>query len=211
MPLFLGLEKIAAPWTDYLVVMNSFDAEMAARHRIAPPDRLLSIPGIGVDRSSYYGPAAVPEFARTAIRRELGLQDGEPSSSWSAEFIPRKRHADAIAAMAHLPDTPAYLLLAGDGPLLEKMKALAVSLRVAGRVHFIGLRNDVPRLLRAADVALLPSQQEGLPRAILEAMAMGVPAIGSDIRGTRELLASGAGRLFPTGNVGRRSPMPCDT
>jgi glycosyltransferase involved in cell wall biosynthesis len=70
-------------------------------------------------------------------------------------------------------------------------------------VHFLGFRRDVPSLLRAADVVLLPSEQEGLPRCLLEAMACGVPCVASDIRGSRDLLEGGCGLLFPVGDAKR--------
>jgi len=196
---FLGLERMAAPWTDYLVVMNQFDFEMAGKHGLAPAGRLQSIPGIGVDRS-YYRRESLAEGSMAAIRRELGLT-GEPLLLMIGEFIARKRHADAIRAMERLRDTNVHLVLAGSGPLEVPMRRLAKRLGVADRVHFLGVRRDVPALLGAAYALVLPSEHEGLPRAILEAMSMGVPVVGSDVRGTRDLLASGAGRLFPIGDI----------
>jgi len=193
------LERIAAPWTDYLVVMNHFDHQMAGRYRLVAPDRLLSIPGIGVDRG-FYSRDAIPEGAGRSIRRELGVGDA-PVFLMIGEFIPRKRHADLIAAVARLGDSRAYVAMAGDGLLLQPMKELAARLGVSGRIRFLGSRNDIPALLSIASAVLLPSEHEGLPRAILEAMSMGVPAIGTDIRGTRELLGSGAGYLIRTGDV----------
>jgi glycosyltransferase involved in cell wall biosynthesis len=198
---FAGLERLAAPWTDYLVVMNQFDREMAQRYRLAAPDRLLSIPGIGVDRSFYSRESVSPGAGRD-VRRELGL-GGAPVFLMIGEFIPRKRHADAIAALARLRDSSAHLVMAGEGPLLEPMKELAARLGVSGRTHFAGVRKDIPALLSVAQAVLLPSEHEGLPRAILEAMSMGVAAIGAEIRGTRELLGAGAGHLVPSGDVER--------
>jgi glycosyltransferase involved in cell wall biosynthesis len=91
--------------------------------------------------------------------------------------------------------------LAGVGPLLEPMKRLAAQLRVADRVHFLGSRNDVPVLLKASRALILPSSQEGLPRSILEALSMGVPVIGSRIRGTTDLLERNAGLLLEVGDI----------
>jgi glycosyltransferase involved in cell wall biosynthesis len=197
--LFLGLERTAASWTDFLVVMNRFDQQMAERYHLAGPDRVIYIPGIGVDRS-VYSRADLPEGAAASVRRSFGLGEGS-IFLMIGEFIPRKCHADAIAAMDLLRDTPAGLVMAGDGPLLEPMKQLAARRGLGNRVRFLGSRKDVPALLAASDALLLPSRHEGLPRAILEAMSVGVPSIGADIRGTRELLGSGAGLLVPPGDV----------
>jgi glycosyltransferase involved in cell wall biosynthesis len=114
-----------------------------------------------------------------------------------AEFIPRKRHADAVEAVARLADESVHLLLAGAGPLTEEVRALAGAAGLGARTHFLGFRSDIPALLAASDVLLLPSLQEGLPRSVLEAMSMGVPVIATRIRGVTDLLAGGAGLLVP--------------
>jgi len=82
------------------------------------------------------------------------------------------------------------------------MKRLAQTLGVSDCVHFLGLRNDIRILMRASNALLLPSTQEGLPRSIMEALSLQVPVIGSDIRGTRDLLENGCGLLVPVGDVG---------
>jgi glycosyltransferase involved in cell wall biosynthesis len=118
-----------------------------------------------------------------------------------AEFVERKRHADAIRAFSKIVHPRAQLVLAGSGPLFEPMKRLAAKLGVADRVHFLGQRNDVPVLIKASRAVILPSSQEGLPQSILEALSMGVPVIGSRIRGTTELLGQNAGVLVDLGDI----------
>ena len=115
--------------------------------------------------------------------------------SWTmvAEFVEHKRHADAIRAFAKVAHPRAKLLLAGTGSLHESMKKLSAKLGTTGRVHFLGQRSDVPVLMKACRALVLPSSREGLPRCILEAMSMGVPVIGSRIRGITELLERNAG------------------
>ncbi|RDI95092.1 glycosyltransferase family 1 protein [Meiothermus sp. QL-1] len=196
--LFYGLERVAAPYTDYLVVMNETDRKAA--ERLVGPSRTVYMPGIGVDLEFYSSRQAPPE-AVAALRRSLGLGPGTPYFLMIAEFIPRKRHRDALQAFALLGDTQAHLLLAGQGVLMEEMKALAARLGIAQRVHFLGYRRDIPALIQGALATLLPSEQEGLPRAIMESFCLGVPAIGADVRGIRELLQDGAGLLHPVGDV----------
>jgi glycosyltransferase involved in cell wall biosynthesis len=197
---FLALEKLASAWMDYQVVINRTDELAAVRYRLAPPDRVWYMPGIGVDLT-HYCPESIPDAEAEAVRREMGVAPDEALVLMIAEFIPRKRHADVLRAFARLGRRSAHLALAGTGPLLEPMRRLADDLGIAGQTHFLGYRSDVPALLRAAAVMILPSRQEGLPRSILEAMAMGVPVIGSDIRGVRDLLADGAGMIVPVGNI----------
>lgn len=193
------LERTAAAWTDALVVMNQEDLEAANGFGTIDRDRVVYMPGIGVDTSVYRATEA-STAAATALRQRLGLEQGAFMALMVAEFIPRKRHEDALRAFAAMADERAQLVMAGAGPLLEPMRALAAELGLGARTHFLGYRNDIPVLLQAADALLLPSSQEGLPRSVMEAMSLGTPVLGSDIRGTRDLLAEGAGLLFPTGD-----------
>jgi glycosyltransferase involved in cell wall biosynthesis len=200
---FRTLEKLAGAWTDYLVVMNRDDERAALDHRFVPRSRLRLMPGIGVDLERYSRASIAPaEVAR--FRAGLGVGDA-PYFVMAAEFIERKRHRDLLQALrrvsaeAALP--PAHLLLAGGGPLLPDMRALAGELGIADRVHFIGFRDDIPLVLSDAAALVLPSAQEGLPRCILEALSMGVPVVGSRIRGNVDLLEDDVGYLFDPGDV----------
>ena len=118
-----------------------------------------------------------------------------------AEFNPGKRHRDAVEALALVGRADFHLAFAGPGPELERVRSLAERLGVSDQVHFLGSRSDVPRLLSAADALVLPSEREGLPRSVMEAMAMGIPVIGADVRGIRDLVENEAGLLVPVGNT----------
>ena len=197
-----GLEQLAGNWTDYLVVMNSEDFEAARRYRIVPADRLVFMPGIGVDPEQF-SPAAVPPDEVVGVRASLGVDGNAPLFLVIAEFIPRKRHCDALQAFARLGRPDAHLAFAGNGPLMPDMQRLAAQLGIAERVHFLGYRRDTPALIRAAQAVVLCSEQEGLPKSIMEALSMETPAIGTDIRGTHDLLADGCGLLAPLGQTER--------
>lgn len=194
------LERTAARWTDALVVMNQEDLQAARAFGTIASDRVVYMPGIGVDTSVYRIDDAGRRSAQ-ALREQLGVAPGAFMALMVAEFIPRKRHEDALRAFAALGDEQAHLVLAGTGPLQQPMRQLAEALGLGARTHFLGYRNDIPVLMEAADALLLPSSQEGLPRSVMEAMSLGTPVLGSDIRGTRDLLQGGAGLLFPTGDV----------
>ena len=86
--------------------------------------------------------------------------------------------------------------------MVDEMKRRAAELGVADRVHFLGVRRDIPALVRASVAVLLPSEQEGLPRSAMESMSLGVPVVGSCIRGTADLLEGGGGVLVPVGDLG---------
>jgi glycosyltransferase involved in cell wall biosynthesis len=113
-----------------------------------------------------------------------------------ARLHPQKGHAYLIAAAADLP--AATFVFAGDGPLRPELEAQARAQGVADRCVFLGERTDVPELLAAADLVVLPSLFEGLPVSVLEAMAAERPVIATAIGGTDEAVASEAtGLLVP--------------
>lgn len=199
---FRTLEKMAGRWTDYLVVINREDEQTAKRYRLVPPDRVRFMPGIGVD-AKRYGLGSIAGVDVERVRAEMGLKDEDRLFLMIAEFIPRKRHRDALHAFARLGLPDAYLALAGSGPCLAEMQKLAFDLGVASRVRFLGFRRDIPTLIQASTCLLLPSEQEGLPRSILEAMSLGRAVIGTRIRGVTDLLETGCGMLIPVGDVVR--------
>jgi glycosyltransferase involved in cell wall biosynthesis len=197
---FINLEKSGGKWTDYLVTINHEDRNAAVAYGLLPADRCRYMPGIGVDLN-YYNRQAVSESAIAGVRQELGLKDRDRLLLSVAEFTPRKHHVDAISAFAKLARADVHLVLAGSGPLMDKMKQLAVKLGVANRVHFLGNRKDIPVLMSAASANILVSAQEGLPRCVLESLAFSTPTIGTKIRGTKDLLEGGCGKLVDVGNI----------
>jgi glycosyltransferase involved in cell wall biosynthesis len=118
-----------------------------------------------------------------------------------AEFTPRKRHRDLLNALVKVANPQVHLALAGEGPIKLELEILTKELGIEKQVHFLGYRNDIPTLIQAADAVLLVSQQEGLPRSIMEAMCLNTPAIGSNIRGTQDLLENGCGLLVELGDT----------
>lgn len=197
--LFLGLERLAGQWTDYLVVINRDDENAAQRYRLVRESRIVYMPGIGID-TRYYSPESVPVEETSRIRQELGVRHNDPIFLMIAEFNPGKRHRDAIEALKRLSHERVHLVFAGTGPLMEQMRALASTFGLADRVHFLGHRDDIRSLLRASTALVLPSEREGLPRSVMEALSLAVPVIGTDIRGMRDLLADGTGIMVGVGN-----------
>jgi glycosyltransferase involved in cell wall biosynthesis len=199
---YKSFEKIAGWWTDYLVVINEEDRVAAEKLHIVPPQRLLLIPGIGVDFATYCRPRDVAR-RRTELRTRLGIPQDAPVVVAVAEFIPRKRHLDLFHAIAGSGRRDWHILLAGEGRLDRELRDLVAELGIADRCHFLGYVRDVPGTICCADVMSLPSEQEGLPRAVMEAMAVGVPVVGANARGTRDLLEDNCGLIHPVGDVAR--------
>jgi glycosyltransferase involved in cell wall biosynthesis len=198
--LFLALEKLARYWTDYLVVINREDQEAAKQQKLISPERLHYMPGIGVDLQ-YYHPDSTSDTNIERLRQELGLATNTPLFLSVAEFIPRKRLQDILKAYARLARPEICLAFAGNGVLMEQMQQLALQLNLQNQVRFLGVRRDIPTLMRAAVATLLVSEQEGLPRCVMESMSLETPVIGTNIRGTRDLLTEDCGLLVEIGDV----------
>jgi glycosyltransferase involved in cell wall biosynthesis len=198
---FRALERTTARWTDYLVVINRADELAAHRFGMLPASRIVYMPGIGLDTQAKYHPSSVSREDIDRVRRELRLDQSALLVLMVAEFNPGKRHVDALSALVAVPEY-VHLAFAGDGPLRGEMERLAVTLGLLERVHFLGVRPDIPALIRASAATLLPSAREGLPRSVMESMSLGVPVIATDIRGSRDLLDGGVGILVPVGDVG---------
>ena len=132
-----------------------------------------------------------------ARRRALPFLNGEFLFGTVGRLVEKKNHRTLLHAFRRvadeLPETK--LVIVGGGPLERSLHALANKLELNGHVQFVGVRRDVPVLLKCFDAFVFPTLREGLPLSLLEAMASGLPIIASDIGCIREVITSGAGRL----------------
>lgn len=118
------------------------------------------------------------------------------------ELISRKDHMTVIKAFAEANLKNAYYIIAGIGTLKDQLQELIEDLGMTGKIKLLGYRLDVKELVKSCDVFLFSSKQEGLPVALMEAMACGLPCIASNIRGNVDLIVEkSGGYLFPSGNV----------
>jgi glycosyltransferase involved in cell wall biosynthesis len=193
-------EKLVARWTDYLVVINQEDRERAMWLRLVRPERIILMPGIGIELRAYAPRLPSPQDKGT-FRTKLGIPAAAPVITMIAEFSPGKRHGDLLAAVATTAWNDWHIIFAGEGRTLEQTKHQVHELGLTGRTHFLGFCEDVAGLLRESNVTALPSEREGLPRAIMESMAAGVPVVGADSRGIRDLLSDDCGVLHPVGDI----------
>lgn len=191
----LAAERLMAGVTDLVLCMNQWDLALAERYRLGR--EVAYVPGVGVDESRF----ARPDPARgAALRAEYGIGADAFVLLYAAEFSPRKSQEVLIRAMERLPER-AVLVLPGSGALLERCRALAESLGLAGRVIFPGQVQDMAAWYGAADAAVSASRSEGLPFNIMEAMCSGLPVIASDVKGNADLVTDGqTGLLVPYGD-----------
>lgn len=129
-------------------------------------------------------PPRLPD--KNAARRELDLEATTRVAVCVARLEAPKRHDQLIEAWAALPPD-AVLLVAGDGSGRGALEQRIAEAGLGDRVRLLGERRDVPRLLSAADLLVLPSDREGLPMAVLEAMAAGIPVVASAVGGVADL------------------------
>lgn len=137
------------------------------------------------------------------VRRELGIAEDAPLLLFAGRLAEQKRVDDLIQALDLLQHVEPSLvtLIAGDGPLRSRLEDLAQAFDLLnpGRVRFLGHRDDVPRLLAASDLLVLPSLYEGLPNIVLEAMRFRKAVVATSAPGTTEVVSDGkTGLLVPT-------------
>ena len=186
---------------------------LQARLRLSPVRRIIAV---SREVQSRYRELGIPAAKLTVVSNGIRLPATVPlrDASLRAELLrgrpdflvltparlhEQKGHAFLLAAACLVPDVT--FVLAGDGPLRGELERRARELGVAGRCVFLGQRDDVPALLAAADLFLLPSLYEGLPVSVLEAMAAGCPIVATAIGGTDEAVSDGeTGLLVPPGD-----------
>ncbi|HIJ63421.1 MAG TPA: glycosyltransferase [Rhodospirillaceae bacterium] len=150
----------------------------------------------------HYLPNFVDERPATAVRRDsLATPEGVPLLLALGRLHSDKAFDILLAAMARLPD--AHLWLAGEGPLLGPLKAQSDALGIAGRIRFLGWRDDAQSLLEAADILVCPSRVEPLGNVILEAWVHRTPVVAAASTGPAGLITDGVdGLLVPMEDAG---------
>jgi glycosyltransferase involved in cell wall biosynthesis len=179
------VEKQVLRRADVTVCVSQSVAEFCRRHRYR---RHVVIPN-GVDLAAYQN---APPLDLTT----LGLASGKRAILYVGRLDKQKGLVEFLrAAPRVLPGLREHdLLLVGDGPQRKELERLAKSLGISDRVHFAGWRADVPAILAAADMLVLPSRYEGMPNVVLEALAAGKPVVATRAEGVVELLGQAADR-----------------
>lgn len=203
--LYVALEKYAGRLTDVLVAPGASQKALALQHHLLPEERIPIVPN-GIRAEDFQ-----LQVDREAIREELGLPAEAKLLGTVAALVPQKgvEHLvrAAVAVRRERPDV--HLLIIGDGPLRGPLQRLADTLQLTAMpapahpngIHFLGHRQDVPRLLAALDLFVLPSLWEGLPYVLLEAGAAGLPVVATAIPGNVDLIEEGrTGLLAPPGD-----------
>jgi glycosyltransferase involved in cell wall biosynthesis len=192
----LAIDRRLAQRTERIVT-NSSGVEEFYVSRGLPAEKFVVIPN-GIE-----GPAVTDPGGREALLAELQLPAGSRLIGCVGRLWPQKGHKDLIWAADLLKSTrdDAHLLIIGDGPLRWRLERFTRQNAVEDKVHFLGERSDVPRLMQHFDLLWLGSEYEGQSNAVLEAMAAGAPVIAYDIAGNRDLVVpEETGYLVPLGD-----------
>ncbi|MCP4427789.1 MAG: glycosyltransferase family 4 protein [Chloroflexi bacterium] len=202
---FLQIERFAARFCDSLLSQNQEDVGVAVRDRICPPLKIRYL-GNGID-IDYYHPDNVTTLQVRTLRQTLGVQPGEYLVGMIGRLVRLKGYYDYMAAAQRLHEAgePIKFLTIGfavpDKRDALSPEALISQYNLNGAMQHLGPRQDVRELLAAMDTVVLASYAEGIPRVLMEAAAMGKTAVGTDVRGTREVIVDGeTGILVPPRN-----------
>ena len=194
---YYPVEKHLAKYTDVLVTINKEDYECALKKRFLA-EKIYQINGVGVNIADFK-----PLESKHKIRQEYGYTDDDFIMIYTAEFITRKNHKFLIESLPSLKKNIPNLkiILPGKGELFASMVNLAKKLYVDDIINFCGYRKDIHRLCGLSDLYVATSKQEGLPIGVVEAIATGLPAVVSDIRGQNDIIQTDInGSLYQSGN-----------
>ncbi len=182
----LWVDRLTSRWVDRYVCVSQSVAYFSAAQAGLAPERLVVIHN-GIDLQRY--PAARP-----ALLSDAGVPLGSRVVTFVGRLEPQKGLAWLLEAaaewLARVPDC--HLVVVGRGPNRPSLERLALQRGIAARVHWLGWRSDVPEILAASDLLVLPSRWEGMPNVVLQAMASQRPVLATDVEGVRELLGESA-------------------
>lgn len=188
---YRALERLCARFSDALVGVSQQTVDELVGHGVAPRERFRVV-ALGLELEPF---AALEPPARS---------DGELTVVIAGRLVPIKRVELALEAVARAraAGAPLRLVVAGDGELRGELEAAAARIGLAEACEFTGFVDDMPELVARADIALLTSDNEGTPVALIEAAAGARPAVATDVGGVREVVGPETGRLCPAGDAG---------
>lgn len=191
--LYYPVEKWLSRYTDVLITINKEDYERAKTFKAG---KVCYVPGVGIDLKKFNAGYVNKEQKR----KEIGVSADDFVLLSVGELIPRKNHEVVIRALSVLKQLDKLnhieYVICGRGSYEADLRKLAEGLDVADHVHFLGYRNDISEICNCADLFVFMSHQEGLPVALMEAMACGLPAVCSNIRGNTDLIEDGVTGLL---------------
>lgn len=208
--LFYIIEKFFAKYfTDFIFTVNSEDLEYAIKEGFISRDKIANINSIGIDTAKF-NPELIKPDQRSKMRKSLNINEEDIVVGFLGRIVKEKGIIDLYKAFAESVKMNSMLKLLVVGPwdlgerdtkANELLHQMIIDEGMSDRVIFTGYREDIPEVLDVMDIFVLPSYREGMPVSLLEAMAMGLPVIATDIRGCREEVDSSSGILYRPGDI----------
>ena len=181
-------EKIAARFSDAIITINTEDYAAARRFKMRRGGNVYKVPGVGIVFGEDSAPAA-------DIRRELQIPEDAYIITSLGELNKNKNHIQVINAISQLRNkSKVHYIVCGIGPKEFELRKAAHRLGV--NLHMPGFRRDALSILKSSDMFLFPSHREGLSKAMMEAMSMGLPIVATKIRGNVDLIENGVNGLL---------------
>lgn len=193
--LFWPVEKYMSRFTDILITINREDYNRAKKFHAK---EVAYVPGVGIDVEKF-----ASSIDNEKKREELGLKVADIVLLSVGELSVRKNHITVLKALKTLKCPRIKYIICGQGEQEYLLKTKAEEWGILKQVIFLGFRNDILEICKSADIFVFPSLQEGLPVALMEAMAAGLPCVASEIRGNSDLLEDGKGGFLVEKNNDR--------
>ncbi len=188
---YILVEKIAGLVSSRVITVCDYDQEFCLKHHILPFDKITTVHN------------GIPELPDCSDSGLVPAVSTPTKLLMTARLEKPKNHLFLLRVLSQLTQRDDWGLdLVGDGPLRAEVEEVILKLNLVSRVQMLGARNDVPQLLKQADIFILTSDWEGLPLSILEAMRAGLPVIASDVGGVSEAVEDDVnGFLIPKGDA----------
>lgn len=186
--IFYPVEKWLAKYTDTLILINKEDYDLAKKNFSNKCKDIQYVPGVGIDEEKFN--FKFTDKDKKKVRDSLKLSDKDFLMIYPAEISKRKRQMWLIDTLSDFlkNNTNVHLLLPGKDSLNGKCQRFVEEIGLKNQIHFLGYRKDIPKLLKVSNLALSSANQEGLPVNVMEAMYVGLPIVGSNCRGNRDLI-----------------------
>jgi glycosyltransferase involved in cell wall biosynthesis len=194
---YRSLERFAGRRSDALVGVSQATVDDLVRLGVADRSKFNVIP-LGLDLSRFL---AIERADGQHFRREVDAGSDDVLVTFVGRLVPIKRVDVALRAVAHARGlgAPVRFAVVGDGTLRGELEALAADLGIRGATSFVGYRRDTPEIAAATDVALITSDNEGLPVSLIEAAAAARPAVATAVGGVADVVPPGCGLTAQAG------------
>lgn len=188
--IFRNIEKIGAKYTDKLITINKEDYEAAKKFKLKKNGTVEYVPGVGINIDKINS----IQGNKKELCKELGIPTNSTLLLSVGELNENKNHKIIIEALPKLSNNVHYIIC-GVGPLKEQYEQLAKKTNVSDRLHLLGYRTDIIKIMKSCDIFVFPSKREGLGLAAIEAMACGLPLITSNRHGILDYAKNGVNAI----------------